>query len=311
MAEHANILFVDDEERVLRSLSVLFRGKYNIHTASSGDQAIDIVKNNNIHVIISDQRMPEMLGVDVLKKVKEISPNTMRLLLTGYSDLDAIVRSVNDGEVFRYINKPWDNNDLKHAVEMAASIAVQLLKTGGGAATGSGPEISGLGLMLVGHDDITLTALKDLLPNNSPTFIANNIEAATDLLEKKDIGVIITELYVNETSMAEFIKILKANYPEVIVLVLTANRDGEAIVSLINQGQIFRYLTKPLKKGLFSLSLISAMRHHNTLKNKPQLSVQHKVDKAVVSTAEGKSSVSKDVGERLKSLRRRFMKSSD
>jgi serine/threonine-protein kinase len=307
MAELANILFVDDEERVLRSLSVLFRGIYNIHTASSGDEAIDIVRNTNIHVIISDQRMPEMLGVDVLKRVKEISPNTMRLLLTGYSDLDAIVRSVNDGEVFRYINKPWDNNELKHTVEMAASIAMQLLKSGLDTPTGTGPATSGLGLMLVGHDETTLVALKELLPDNSPAFVADSIESATNLLGQHDIGVIITELYVNETSVADFIKILKANYPEVVVLVLTANRDGETIVGLINQGQIFRYLSKPVKKGMLSLSLKSAIRHHNSLRSKPLLVEQHKVDSLVMSATGEKSAVNKAVGDRLRALRKRVI----
>ncbi|MGL4233373.1 MAG: response regulator, partial [Casimicrobium sp.] len=108
MSEKAKVLFVDDEERIVNLLKIMFRTTYDVYTATSGQQALQIVAANPIQVIVSDQRMPEMLGIDLLSKVRELSPNTMRILLTGYSDLAAIVGSVNDGEVFRFISKPWD-----------------------------------------------------------------------------------------------------------------------------------------------------------------------------------------------------------
>src|SRR5262249_23130650 len=93
MNDKANILFVDDEERVRRSLEMLFRSRFKVYTTTDGHEAVDIARRNRIHVVVSDQRMPTITGVEVLRKVREVSPNTMRLLLTGYSDLQAIVDS--------------------------------------------------------------------------------------------------------------------------------------------------------------------------------------------------------------------------
>ena len=103
--EILRVLFVDDEERIVSLLRTIFRQSYEVHTATSGAQALEIIASTHIHVIVSDQRMPGMLGIDLLSRVRQLSPNTMRVLLTGYSDLAAIVGSVNDGEVHRP-NKP-------------------------------------------------------------------------------------------------------------------------------------------------------------------------------------------------------------
>ena len=82
-----------------------------------------------MHVIISDQRMPVMPGVELLRQAREISPHSVRILLTGYSDLASIVGSINDGEVYRFISKPWDNQDLQTTVAEAVTIALELADT--------------------------------------------------------------------------------------------------------------------------------------------------------------------------------------
>src|SRR5205085_8978248 len=78
------------------------------------------------HLIVSDQRMPNMTGVEMLRQAKEMSPNTVRILLTGYSDLASIVGSINDGEVYRFINKPWNNQDIQGVVAEACAIGAEL-----------------------------------------------------------------------------------------------------------------------------------------------------------------------------------------
>ncbi|TLY50310.1 MAG: response regulator [Gammaproteobacteria bacterium] len=118
-SERATVLFVDDEERILRSLRMLFRGRYEVLTTTSGHEALKMLRERRVHVVVSDQRMPLMLGVDLLRQVREISPVTMRLLLTGYSDLSAIVASVNESEIFRFIEKPWQAPYLLDVVEQA------------------------------------------------------------------------------------------------------------------------------------------------------------------------------------------------
>ena len=105
MNRKASILFVDDEVHVVNLLKVMFRNDYEVFTATSGDAALDIIQSRKIDVIVSDQRMPNILGTELLGKVKALSPGTMRILLTGYSDLAAMVGSIHEGAIYRFINK--------------------------------------------------------------------------------------------------------------------------------------------------------------------------------------------------------------
>ena len=95
----ANLLFVDDERRVLNSMRAMFRRQYNIFLANSGEEALEVLESETIDVVVSDQRMPGMTGVEVLKAFKDHAPNAMRILLTGYADQQAIADSINEGEV--------------------------------------------------------------------------------------------------------------------------------------------------------------------------------------------------------------------
>src|SRR6266542_1720917 len=120
------ILLLDDEERILNALSALFRYKYQVFTATDGEQALAILKQYHIHVVVSDQRMPAMTGVEFLRRAKSVSPQTVRVLLTGFSDLSAIIDSVNDGEVYRFLNKPWGNQEIQAVIADAIGIGMEL-----------------------------------------------------------------------------------------------------------------------------------------------------------------------------------------
>ncbi|MCB0356980.1 MAG: hybrid sensor histidine kinase/response regulator, partial [Bdellovibrionales bacterium] len=114
------ILLVDDEIDNVDALERLFRKSYTVHKATSGKQALEILRQNpHIALILSDQRMPEMTGVELLKKSIKTHPDTLRILLTGYTDIESIVSSINKGEVYRYLNKPWDPVDLKNTIDKA------------------------------------------------------------------------------------------------------------------------------------------------------------------------------------------------
>ncbi len=114
------ILFVDDEKEMLSSFKRLFID-YNclVYTASSGAEALDLLKKESIDVVVSDQRMPEMCGIELLEHVKKSFPDIIRILITGYSDNKATVDSINRCEIFRYIEKPWNNHELKNTIKLA------------------------------------------------------------------------------------------------------------------------------------------------------------------------------------------------
>lgn len=119
MGEEKNIrvLYVDDEEHNLTSFKATFRRHYKIFTALNGIDALRIVHQENIHVIITDQRMPEMTGVEFLKEVLKFNEESIRVLLTGYADIDALTSAINEGQIYQYLKKPWDENELHKIIQ--------------------------------------------------------------------------------------------------------------------------------------------------------------------------------------------------
>lgn len=114
------LLFVDDEENMLTALSRVFlEENYNILTAISGEKAIEIMENNRVHLVISDNRMPGMPGTELLKEIKNRWPETIRIMLTGYADVQAIMGAVNEGAVYKFITKPWNDEDLRLTISLA------------------------------------------------------------------------------------------------------------------------------------------------------------------------------------------------
>jgi type II secretory ATPase GspE/PulE/Tfp pilus assembly ATPase PilB-like protein/FixJ family two-component response regulator len=114
------ILFVDDEHNVLKSMRRIFRQEnYTIHTADTGEQALSIMDQETIQVVITDHRMPGMNGTDLLREIKKRWPMTIRIMLTGYADVDAVMGAVNDGAVYKFITKPWNDDDLRLTISLA------------------------------------------------------------------------------------------------------------------------------------------------------------------------------------------------
>ncbi len=296
-----SLLLVDDEERILRSLAMLFRANYAIQITTDPQEAIAIVQRAPVHVIVSDQKMPLMQGADLLREIRSKSPNTMRILLTGYSELDAIIASVNEGEIFRYINKPWDAAELKKTVEQAAQIAIASFAAPAPAAlpaqaAGTSAEASALAeellafspthpeaVLVVDDDAEVFAAVRATLGSSQPVYWARSMEQMFAYLEQYPIGVIVTELMVARESMTTALKLLKAQQPEVVTIVMTPFRDTATLVGLINQGQVFRLLPKPVRQGPLGMNLASALRQHRLLKASPVRRERYVVEKTSVA----------------------------
>ena len=112
------VLLVDDEENILKSLRrTLRRSEVDIVTATSGRDALYIMENTEVDLVISDMRMPEMSGAEFLAEAARLYPNTIRILLTGYADLESTIAAVNEGRISRYLNKPWNDDEIRQIVE--------------------------------------------------------------------------------------------------------------------------------------------------------------------------------------------------
>jgi response regulator RpfG family c-di-GMP phosphodiesterase len=116
-----SVLLVDDEPEILFSLKGLLRREFNLFTAESGKEALQILQDHPIHVVMTDQRMPEMTGVELMGRVRNEHPDAIRIVFTGYADIKAVIEAINNGGLFRYITKPWDPDDLIATLREAAA----------------------------------------------------------------------------------------------------------------------------------------------------------------------------------------------
>lgn len=120
--EVINILYVDDEVHNLNAFKASFRRNFNVFTAESAKDAIAILSQQEINIIITDQRMPVMTGIEFLESIIPKYPDPMRILLTGYADINAVIDAINKGQVYLYITKPWLDEELKINIERAFEV---------------------------------------------------------------------------------------------------------------------------------------------------------------------------------------------
>lgn len=270
------LLLVDDEERILRSLRMLFFGGYQVRMTTDPDEALRILRDERVHVIVSDQRMPEMQGSELLRHAREISPATMRILLTGYSDLDASIASVNEGEVFRYLMKPWDAEEVKRVVAEAAEIAEASFTVqphAYDAETGAAkPRV-----LIMDHDEATASIVHETLADRCEIIWAADAQHAMEELARQDVSVVVSELMLGNTNVGYILKTIKQLNPRTQCIIVTSFSDTSRLIEMINQAQITRFLPKPFSKGLLARNLESMLERFHALRNQPELQKRQSV----------------------------------
>lgn len=115
------LLVVDDESEVCNSIYNLFRRDYQVLRASGSDEAMRLMAENDVHIVLTDQRMPRITGVELLKEVKGEHPEAIRVLFTGYAGLDDVIAAINQGHVYHFLTKPWQPEEIQQAVANAAA----------------------------------------------------------------------------------------------------------------------------------------------------------------------------------------------
>lgn len=316
MQEKAKVLFVDDESRIVSLLKMIFRATYDVYTASSGAEALEIIKSTKIDVIVSDQRMPEMLGIDLLTRVRAISPNTMRILLTGYSDLTAIIGAVNEGEVYRFINKPWNHDEIKTILAEATEIAMTVgrmepaVKSQIAAAVASTSPIQveqagaqSATLLVLEEDEKERDEILRLFRPDYHVLGAASIEEALKILESHDVGVIVSEARVAGEDTGGLLRTLKQHYPLITTVLLSSSADCDLVVKMINEAQIYRFALKPIRANVFQLAVSAAMKEHCRFRVTPQLTARNRVTTNATIDSANLTSV---IGKSIARLRSRF-----
>ena len=306
--KRARILFIDDEERILTALKSQFRERYHVFTTTDGEKALDFITRYQMHVIVSDQRMPGMVGVELLRRSRAIAPSSVRILLTGYSDLAAIVGSINDGEVYRFISKPWDNTDLQTIVAEAVTIALELAeaKPLGGGKEGTSPALPArveAGILVVDQDEELFRVVRELMGAQCPVLFAASADAALAALQNSEIAVLVTDVDFGAGQLTAMLKLLKQDNPQILAIVATQASDSELVIELINQAQIFRFLNKPVNVKLVRGHLQAALERYLAYKAAPQWL---KAQQVAVVADEGQTSLAQRFLGGFKSLRGRW-----
>lgn len=111
-----NVLYIDDETNNIISFKAAFRRTFNVYTAESAEEGRKILDTENIHVILSDQRMPKETGIEFFQSILTTHPEPMRVLITGYTDINAVIDAINVGQVYKYLTKPWIEQEVKTAI---------------------------------------------------------------------------------------------------------------------------------------------------------------------------------------------------
>ncbi len=273
------LLFVDDESRILRTMDMAFRRDYRVLTTTDGHEALEILHREQVEVIVSDQRMPLMTGVEVLREASRISPASVRILLTGYAELASIVGSINEGEIFRYVQKPWHLNELRETFDEAVAVARATGSIARQSVPAAPPES---GHLIVLHSK---GAMAQLIRREQPQYqvdYAPNLQRALSLLKQHPQAVLITDLMLPEGDISNALALLKRRRPELVVVVVTAFSDTSHLIQLINRAQVFRVLPMPLSRRMLYNSITAALGHQRKLQQTPVMLRRH----TVVNTAD-------------------------
>jgi DNA-binding NtrC family response regulator len=115
------LLVVDDETDVCDSVHDLLRREFNVLKARSAEEGLKLMRANEVHIIMTDQRMPKVTGVELLKSIRAGHPQAIRMLFTGYADLDSVIAAINQGHIFKFLKKPWEPKELEEAVREASA----------------------------------------------------------------------------------------------------------------------------------------------------------------------------------------------
>lgn len=304
MSSKATVLFVDDEENIVNTLKMLCKSKFNVYTATSGPKALEIIKSNPVHVIVSDQRMPEMPGIEVLREVRQMSPQTMRIMLTGYADLAAIIGSINDGEIYRYIYKPWSNKDVVDTIEAAANTAIALAADAAESKNDAPTDNKWQpGVLVIDDDKEVYHAVEKLFSGRCKVSSAATCDEALTVMDREQVAVIVSDVFVGSQDVTPFIKVLKEQHPEIVTVVLTKFNDANMVVGLINHGQVFRFLGKPFHQAQLRVSVDAALLYYAKLRQRPRLLSRHRVEKLDTTAAGVNPGFTSMLMTRLRSLR--------
>ena len=266
-SDKPHILYVDDEENNLVALKAAFRRYYQIHTAKSAREGIAILKQHPVELIVTDQRMPEMTGVQFLEAVIPDYPDAIRMVLTGFSDVEAIIKAINTGRVFRYITKPWDEQELKMTIDGALSLFREQQEN----RTPMNLRQHKPDILYVDDEEHNLMSFHATFRRSYTIHTATSAREGMQILRQQPIQLVITDQRMPEMTGVDFLAAILPDYPDVIRIVLTGFSEIEAIIKAINSGQVYRYVSKPWDEKDLKITIDKALEQYHLVQENKEL----------------------------------------
>lgn len=313
MKNASHILLVDDEPLVLSSMRDLLEVDYVVHTAENGQKALEILSKFPIKVLISDERMPQMRGHQLLKRAKQQSPNTIRILLTGYADLESVMNSVNAGEIFRYLNKPCRNDALLNVVRLGVQIYDRLSSLKPTATATAQKDDAKIDLnapkydaLFVGFTPDEIARLQLRLSKHFTIRAARTVADALKLIGEVPPAVIVSELKLDDYEGLDFLQAVLAENPQLIIIVLTETVDVSLITQAVNELNVFRYLPKSATQEDLERALMDAAARSAIYRAQPNANL--KFTASQIEPPKTTTPPTSELAHRLKSVQDKLKK---
>jgi serine/threonine-protein kinase len=281
------LLFVDDESAVLKSLKRVFQDDYHVLTAENGAEALGILEKEHVHLIVSDLRMPGMDGLQLLHKVKERWPETIRVMLTGATDVDSVLDDISSGAIYRFITKPWDDQSVKLSVKLALQqynliLSIKKMQQAKAAYMGKDSEYyltaekqggidSVYSLLFVDDESAVLKSLKRVFQDDYHVLTAENGAEALGILEKEHVHLIVSDLRMPGMDGLQLLHKVKERWPETIRVMLTGATDVDSVLDDISEGFMYKFVSKPWQDEDLKMSVRLALRQYALIKEMKQL----------------------------------------
>lgn len=279
METKPNLLCIDDEKRILRSLKSLFKSTHNVYITTSPDEFENLLQKHNIHVIICDQRMPDESGTELLQFAKETHPNAVRILLTGYADQQAVIDSVNHSEVFRYVTKPWDVDELTLVVNQATAIAKQtaskqltemMLTDKNRRRPRHQPSI----LYADNNEKATRLFLRNFESQYAVTTVAD-VRALKLAVKNNAFSILIIDMQMSDENLESLLHFLKVQQPFLPTMLLTRYSDTNALIELINTRSISHIKELPASSTSLANSITQTVATFEQIRQSPERQLRH------------------------------------
>jgi serine/threonine-protein kinase len=265
------VLTVTADARIQRALAVLWR-EHDVIACGDSGVAAALASERDVDAVLCDQRVPPALGVDLLRQIREVQPRALRMLLCDRPDGRLLLDAVNESEVFRVVDQPWNNQALREAA--LAALRAARLSPPINASPLSDEEAERVrrqtAVVVIESDAADQQRLRDLLQAHYKMHFANSLDRALQFMEQHETGALVCATGSGRRELVVALKALKQAHPHMATIIIDPLSDFDRVIELINEAQIFRLLRRPFNSALCRPYVDAALARYWHIKQQPQ-----------------------------------------